>query len=214
MVAVVDRSHHGQGLSRLLVEAMRDLAGYAGFDSLIAPVRPTWKERYPLIPMEDYVHWTRDDGLPYDPWLRVHARIGGELLEVCPESMVIEGTQDEWESWTGMHFPEDGATSLRAGSSRWSSPAAAARTSSRTCGCGTGSEVGEPRTEPDARDPADHPEEQRLEPERGRSPERRDVAADDEADEAAQADDFPHVALEATPRDREGVLRASWAWTL
>jgi GNAT superfamily N-acetyltransferase len=109
MVAVIDRSHHGQGLSRLLVEAMRDLAGRAGFDSLIAPVRPTWKERYPLIPMEHYVRWTGDEGLPYDPWLRVHARIGGELLEVCPESMVIEGTQDEWESWTGMHFPEDGA---------------------------------------------------------------------------------------------------------
>ena len=99
----------GQGLSRLLVEAMRDLAGRAGFDSLIAPVRPTWKERYPLIPMEHYVRWTRDDGLSYDPWLRVHARIGGELLEVCPESMVIEGTRDEWESWTGMRFPDDGA---------------------------------------------------------------------------------------------------------
>jgi GNAT superfamily N-acetyltransferase len=108
MVAVVDRSHNGRGLSRLLVEAMRYLARGAGFTSLIAPVRPTWKDRYPLIPMERYVRWTRDDGLPLDPWLRVHARLGAELLEVCAASMRIEGSQEEWESWAGMHFPEDG----------------------------------------------------------------------------------------------------------
>jgi GNAT superfamily N-acetyltransferase len=109
MVAVVDRSHHGKGLSRQLIEAMRGLAARAGFSSLIAPVRPTWKDRYPLIPMERYARWTRADGLPFDPWLRVHARLGGELLEVCPASMRIEGTSEEWEDWTGMRFPEDGA---------------------------------------------------------------------------------------------------------
>jgi GNAT superfamily N-acetyltransferase len=108
MVAVVDRGHGGQGLSRLLIEGMRDLARREGYSSLIAPVRPTWKERYPLISMERYARWTRDDGLPFDPWLRVHARLGAELLEVCPASMRIEGTREEWESWTGMPFPDDG----------------------------------------------------------------------------------------------------------
>jgi hypothetical protein len=88
---------------------MRDLAGRTGFGSLIAPVRPTWKDRYPLVPMESYARWTHDGGLPYDPWLRVHARLGAELLDVCPASMRIEGSREEWESWTGMHFPEDGA---------------------------------------------------------------------------------------------------------
>jgi GNAT superfamily N-acetyltransferase len=112
MVAVVDRGHNGQGLSRLLVEAMRDLAGREGFSSLIAPVRPTWKDRYPLIPMEQYARWTREDGLPFDPWLRVHARLGGELLEVAPESMRIEGTREDWEGWTGMAFPGDGDYTL------------------------------------------------------------------------------------------------------
>lgn len=108
MVAVVDRSNHGRGLSRLLIEAMRDVARRAGFASLIAPVRPTWKDRYPLIPMERYARWTRDDGLPLDPWLRVHARLGAVLLEVCPASMRVEGSREEWESWTEMRFPEDG----------------------------------------------------------------------------------------------------------
>jgi GNAT superfamily N-acetyltransferase len=108
MVAVVSRSRRGEGLSRLLIEAMRDLAVHAGFESLIAPVRPTWKDRYPLIPLERYSRWTRDDGLPFDPWLRVHARLGAELLEVCPASMRIEGSREEWESWAEMRFPDDG----------------------------------------------------------------------------------------------------------
>jgi hypothetical protein len=73
MVAVVDGGHGGQGLSRLLIEGMRELAGRAGFSSLIAPVRPTWKDRYSLVPMDRYARWTREDGLPFDPWLRVHA---------------------------------------------------------------------------------------------------------------------------------------------
>jgi GNAT superfamily N-acetyltransferase len=108
MVAVVDRNRRGEGLSRLLIEGMRNLAARQGFSSLIAPVRPTWKERYPLIPMERYGRWTRADGLPFDPWLRVHARHGAQLLEVCPASMRVEGTRAEWESWTGMSFPDDG----------------------------------------------------------------------------------------------------------
>jgi len=44
MVAVVDRNRRGEGLSRLLIEGMRDLAAREGFSSLIAPVRPTWKD--------------------------------------------------------------------------------------------------------------------------------------------------------------------------
>ena len=108
MVAVLDRRRRGEGLSGLLIEAMRDLAGRAGFSSLIAPVRPTWKERYPLTPMERYVRWTRKDGLPFDPWIRLHVRLGAELLEVCSASMRIEGTREDWEGWAGMSFPDDG----------------------------------------------------------------------------------------------------------
>jgi GNAT superfamily N-acetyltransferase len=109
LVAVVDDRRRGEGLARVLVEAMRELARTSGFPALIAPVRPVWKERYPLIPLERYARWTRDDGLPFDPWLRVHARLGAELLEVCPASMRVDGTRAEWEAWTGLRFPGDGA---------------------------------------------------------------------------------------------------------
>lgn len=108
LVAVVDRRRQGEGLSGLLVRAMADLARKHGFPALIAPVRPTWKDRYPLIPMERYASWRREDGLPFDPWLRVHARLGAALLEVCPASMRIEGSTSEWEEWTGVAFPGDG----------------------------------------------------------------------------------------------------------
>jgi hypothetical protein len=76
---------------------------------MIAPVRPTLKESYPLTPMERYARWKRADGLPFDPWLRVHGRLGARFLRVAPRSMVIEGTISEWEEWTGMRFPESGA---------------------------------------------------------------------------------------------------------
>ena len=34
---------------------------------------------------------------------------GGEILAPAPESMTIRGSADEWEEWSGMAFPEDGA---------------------------------------------------------------------------------------------------------
>lgn len=71
-------------------------------------MRPSWKDRYPLTAMEDYVQWRRDDGLPYDPWLRVHLRSGGLLVKVCPRAMTIEGRISDWEEWTGLKFFESG----------------------------------------------------------------------------------------------------------
>jgi GNAT superfamily N-acetyltransferase len=106
--AVVAQPHRGRGLSGFLIQAMRTVAGSHGFDHLIAPVRPTWKDRYPLVPIDRYMAWRRQDGLPFDPWLRLHERLGGRMLAACPESVRITATVGEWESWTGMAFPESG----------------------------------------------------------------------------------------------------------
>ena len=32
----------------------------------------------------------------------------GEILKVAHPSMVVEGSADDWEQWTGMLFPESG----------------------------------------------------------------------------------------------------------
>jgi hypothetical protein len=77
-------------------------------EGVIAPVRPTWKERYPLIPIEEYLRWRRPDGAHFDPWIRIHERAGGEILAPAPRSMVVCGSASEWEEWTGMAFPADG----------------------------------------------------------------------------------------------------------
>ncbi|MGH9047807.1 MAG: GNAT family N-acetyltransferase, partial [Acidimicrobiales bacterium] len=69
---------------------------------------PSWKDRYPLVSIHRYVAWMRDDGLPFDPWLRVHARLGGALIRPEPKSLRIEAPITEWERWTDMAFPEDG----------------------------------------------------------------------------------------------------------
>ena len=101
--------HQGRGLAARMLEEMRAISAAHGLEHLIAPLRPSWKERYPLTPIDRYAAWTRDDGLPFDPWLRTHVRAGGEILEPAPESMRITGTVVEWESWTEMAFPESGS---------------------------------------------------------------------------------------------------------
>jgi GNAT superfamily N-acetyltransferase len=109
LAAIVERNHRGAGVSRYLIEEMKRLAVRHGLRCLIAPIRPTWKSRYPLTLIERYVGWRRPDGSAFDPWLRTHLRIGGVILGVAPRSTVIEGTVSEWEEWTGMSFPESGS---------------------------------------------------------------------------------------------------------
>ena len=107
--ALVDVKHRGQGLSRVIIETMRGMAAQWKFTALVAPVRPTLKSAYPLTPMERYVRWTDGEGLPLDPWIRVHARVGAEIVRVIPQAMVIAGTVSQWESWTDMRFPHTGS---------------------------------------------------------------------------------------------------------
>ncbi len=96
------------GLSGLMLDAMRDVGRAAGLRALIACVRPTGKARYPLMSIDAYAAWLRPDGLPFDPWLRVHARAGGRIVRGSPRSMTIEGTIAEWREWTGLEFPVSG----------------------------------------------------------------------------------------------------------
>lgn len=95
-------------LSPTMLAAMKSIAARHGLPSVIAPLRPNWKDRYPITPIEEYVTWTRADGLPFDPWIRVHARLGARILKPEPRSLLITGSVAEWESWTGMVFPASG----------------------------------------------------------------------------------------------------------
>ena len=87
---------------------MRSIAETQGLIHLVAPVRPSLKERYPLTPIERYVRWRREDGQLLDPWMRIHERLGARVSTPLPESLRITGTVSEWESWTEMAFPDSG----------------------------------------------------------------------------------------------------------
>ncbi|NEE58990.1 N-acetyltransferase, partial [Streptomyces sp. SID8455] len=75
----------------------------------VAPVRPSGKHLRAALPMEEYARLTRpEDGLPEDPWLRVHVRAGGVVDSVAPVSMTVSGTIEQWRKWTGLPFDTEG----------------------------------------------------------------------------------------------------------
>ena len=92
----------GRGLSDRAIVALRERAAARGAEALFAPVRPSRKGGEPALAMAEYAALTRDDGLPVDPWLRAHVRVGGEVVGVCGRSMTITGSLDEWRAWTGL----------------------------------------------------------------------------------------------------------------
>jgi GNAT superfamily N-acetyltransferase len=98
--------YQGRGLSTRMIAAMREIGKAKGFRSLVAPVRPNEKARYPLIDIEDYILWMDAEGLPFDAWLRVHVRAGARIVKACRASMRITGRRADWEAWTGLKFPQ------------------------------------------------------------------------------------------------------------
>jgi len=98
----------GRGLSPQLLTAARENAQRLGFSDLFGPVRPAQKSNEPRTPMADYVARLRPDGLPVDPWLRTHVRLGARIVTVCPLSMTVAGTLAQWREWTGLPFTTSG----------------------------------------------------------------------------------------------------------
>jgi GNAT superfamily N-acetyltransferase len=109
MQILIASESRGQGLSSRMIRRMAEIGRDHGLDTLIAPVRPTLKDRYPLAPMERYIRWRRPDGTHFDPWLRTHERLGAEIVKVAPQSTSAPGSVAEWEEWAQMAFPETGA---------------------------------------------------------------------------------------------------------
>lgn len=99
----------GRGLSRVLLEALGAHLRAYGLLDLFGPVRPTHKHLQPELSMADYVGAVREDGLPVDPWLRVHVRMGGRIVRLCPASMVVAADLATWRGWTGLPFNTSGS---------------------------------------------------------------------------------------------------------
>jgi len=115
LAAEVRTEYQRQGLSALVLAAMVTMAGRAGLAPLVAPVRPSWKDRFPLHAIADYTSWTRRDGRPFDPWIRLHVRLGARVLRPEPSSMEITAPLSDWEDWTGLRVHRDGSYVFRDG---------------------------------------------------------------------------------------------------
>lgn len=109
LAATIAPAAQGSGISSVIIKNMKKAAIRHGLSGLVAPVRPSQKHLYPLTPIERYITWKHTDGEAlFDAWLRTHWRLGARIVKVAPQSMTIPGTIAQWESWTGLRFPESG----------------------------------------------------------------------------------------------------------
>lgn len=111
MVAIQIMLHpdyKNKGLSYMMVNTMKDIATANGLSNIALPVRPNMKSQHPLISIDEYITLKSDDGLPYDPWIRVHTKLGAKLIHPCHQSMYVSGTVQDWSEWTGMTFDQSG----------------------------------------------------------------------------------------------------------
>ncbi|MFY4721402.1 GNAT family N-acetyltransferase [Streptomyces sp. LaBMicrA B280] len=106
---VVRPGLRGTGIGTQMLRAMHQLAETRGFRHYVAPVRPPGKAEVPDLPMSEYIQRTRN-GLPQDPLLRAHVKLGADIVGVAPASMVVVGSLDNWREWTGLPFDTHGPT--------------------------------------------------------------------------------------------------------
>ena len=102
LVANVDPEARGQGLARTLIERAKQAAREFGFQSMIAPVRPTTKREQPFSELKAFL------ALNKDPWVETHLEAGAEMGDVCAESVEIRASLQKWRQWTGLSLTTSG----------------------------------------------------------------------------------------------------------
>lgn len=97
--------YEGKGLAQRLLEALKIETNALGYKGLVAPVRPTARWRMADISIEEYTRTRLDNDEHFDPWIRVHERIGGVVVGSCAGSAVFVATKDEWQAWSKIKLP-------------------------------------------------------------------------------------------------------------
>ena len=138
---LIAAGRQGQGLSTLCLERMRETAVAHGFEHLVAPVRPSWKDRYPLVPIDRYIQLGSAGRPAPRPVAARPRRARRGARRSVPRvdddhgrRRRLGGSGPVWS------FPTAVTMSYQARSSRSASTArpTSGRTSSRTSGCTTG----------------------------------------------------------------------------
>jgi GNAT superfamily N-acetyltransferase len=115
LAIVIHPDYRGQGLSEVMLREMKRIAMKGSLKHMVAPVRPSLKSKYPLIPMDEYIRWTRADGTPFDSWIRTHDKLGASIIKIAEKSMVIPASIKDWESWTDLKLPSSGSYVISGG---------------------------------------------------------------------------------------------------
>jgi hypothetical protein len=111
----VSRKHRELGLARDVINAIRQLAHIRDCAELVVPVRPSLKSRHQRIRMSDYVMWRDESGRIFDPWLRSHLAVGGQVVSVCERSMLVIQPLEFWREWVEQEFDYSGYYELNGG---------------------------------------------------------------------------------------------------
>ncbi|MDG4810903.1 N-acetyltransferase [Micromonospora sp. WMMD1120] len=96
------------GLGAEILRRFHAIARAKGMRHFVAPVRPPGKTAVPEMTLAEYVARLTPEGLPADPLLRAHARLGASIVGIAPASMVVVGSLAQWRRWTGLPFDTDG----------------------------------------------------------------------------------------------------------
>ncbi|MDQ8040075.1 MAG: GNAT family N-acetyltransferase [Rickettsiella sp.] len=104
----VSPNYRSTGLAAKLIAELCQISKKARFKAMAVPLRPTKRTQYPLQSFEEYCSWQREDGLPFDPWIRTHVKLGAKIVKVAARSMVIDGSLFEWQDWTNLRFLKSG----------------------------------------------------------------------------------------------------------
>lgn len=104
---IVTKENLGKGYSKVLISEAKETVAKHGFDNFIIPIRPTFKDRFPHMPMTEYIQ-KLENGKIYDPWIRTHIKGGAEIIQVCSKAMFIDGDMEFWKDQTDEKLEKDG----------------------------------------------------------------------------------------------------------
>lgn len=98
----------GRGIGQELLAALPQLADASGCRRALALLRTHAKAAHPLTPYVRYLAAVRDDGLPWDPWLRAAWRAGLRPVHGVDRSLLVAAPLALWSRWADRTFPTSG----------------------------------------------------------------------------------------------------------
>ena len=105
---IVTKDNLGKGYSKMLISEARQIVRELEYEHFIIPIRPTFKNRYPHMKMEEYIDLKDGDKI-YDPWIRTHHKGGAIVIKVCTKAMFIEGDMNFWRGLMNKSIAKSGS---------------------------------------------------------------------------------------------------------